>query len=241
MPKLQNNRQWYQQKRWILGSLLLFPPLGIPLLWLTRWPRAGKVGGSIISSILLLSMLSGEAKEPTVTSVEPSAMEATEAPTKTEPIESAAYGEAISEATAASKETTVAESSEDWDRVASRWQRALSSLGDIPIGSNDYQLAQAKMAEYERNYDSAIMQRDKAESAEAEVIAQQQAAEEVIAQQQAEELAQAALSVVETEGGYVSGTCKDLRARGIGGNFTPGDANYTPERDRDDDGVACES
>jgi hypothetical protein len=238
MPKLQNNRQWYQQKRWILGSLLLFPPLGIPLLWLTRWPRAGKVGGSIISSILLLSMLSGEAKEPTVTSVEPSTIEATEAPTKTEPIESAAYGEAISEATAASEETTVAESSEDWDRVASRWQRALSSLGDIPIGSDDYRLAQFKIAEYQRNYDSAVAQRDATELAEVEAITQQQAAAAEIAQQQMEE--QAALSVVETEGGYMSGTCDNLKASGLS-DFTPGDANYTPARDRDGDGVACES
>lgn len=57
----------------------------------------------------------------------------------------------------------------------------------------------------------------------------------------AEEEAQIAMSVVDVEGGYVSGTCKDLKASGVGSNFRPGDANYTSERDRDDDGVACES
>jgi hypothetical protein len=61
------------------------------------------------------------------------------------------------------------------------------------------------------------------------------------AQQQPTEQFQTALSIVEPQGGYVSGTCKDLRASGVGSNFTPGDANYTPERDRDEDGVACES
>jgi len=47
MSKHQDGRKWHQQKRWVIGSLLLFPPLGIPLLLLTRWPRAGKIGGSI--------------------------------------------------------------------------------------------------------------------------------------------------------------------------------------------------
>jgi hypothetical protein len=40
--------------------------------------------------------------------------------------------------------------------------------------------------------------------------------------------------------GYVSGTCPDLKAKGLG-PFYPGDANYTSKRDGDDDGVACES
>ncbi|PZO45768.1 MAG: calcium-binding protein, partial [Phormidesmis priestleyi] len=35
--------------------------------------------------------------------------------------------------------------------------------------------------------------------------------------------------------------CKELAASGVGSDFSPGDANYTPERDRDDDGIACES
>lgn len=40
-------------------------------------------------------------------------------------------------------------------------------------------------------------------------------------------------------GGYVSGSCKDLNAQGLG-NFRPGDPNYTASRDRDNDGIACE-
>ena len=39
--------------------------------------------------------------------------------------------------------------------------------------------------------------------------------------------------------GFVSGTCGELKARGLG-PFYPGDANYTNRRDRDNDGVACE-
>ena len=40
-------------------------------------------------------------------------------------------------------------------------------------------------------------------------------------------------------GYYIDGTCKDLKAPGLG-PFYPGDANYTSKRDRDSDGVACE-
>ena len=200
MSNRYDRPKWYQQKRWILGSLLLFPPLGIPLLWLTRWPRVGKIGGSILSGLLLLPVLAGESMEP-----------------------------------------------------KNRWEQALSSLGDIPINSSDYSQAQIKMAEYQRNYDYAIAQRTAAESAEIEALAQQQAAEQAAAQQaeqaaaqqaeqaETQQAAEIALSAVEVEGGYVSGTCKDLKASGVGSNFTPGDANYTQKRDRDNDGVACES
>ena len=40
--------------------------------------------------------------------------------------------------------------------------------------------------------------------------------------------------------GFVAGTCKELRAKGLS-DFRPGDPNYTSSRDRDKDGVACES
>lgn len=100
-----------------------------------------------------------------------------------------------------------------------------------------------EIAEYERNYDYAIAQKTAIESATAAAVAQRQAEEQAAEQRQvaAAAAAQAALSVVEAQGGYVSGTCKELKASGVGSNFRPGDANYTSARDRDDDGVACES
>ncbi len=230
--------KWYQQKRWIIGSLLLFPPLGVPLLWLTHWPRAGKIGGSILSGLLLLSALAGESNEPKTVSAERPVVAAAEAPPQTAAIATTAYEEAISAATAATEKLADAESSTDWERISDQWQRALSSLGDIPTDSSDYSQAQLKIAQYQRNYDYAIAQREVAESAAAAAIAQEQQREAEIAQRQA---AAIALSVVEVEGSYVSGTCKELRASGVGSDFTPGDANYTQSRDRDNDGIACES
>jgi micrococcal nuclease len=40
-------------------------------------------------------------------------------------------------------------------------------------------------------------------------------------------------------GGYVAGSCSYLKSLGLS-RFTPGDANYTSSRDKDNDGVACE-
>lgn len=209
--------------------------MGIPLLWLTRWPRAIKIGGSISSRLLLLSVLTGESSEPSAAVIESPEIVAATAPTKAAPATATAYEDAMSGATAATEELAAAETVTDWTRIARQWQRALSLLGDIPISIGDYDQAQVKIAEYERNYDYAISQKAAAESAE---TAQRQAEEQ--AARQAEE--QAALSIVEPQGGsYVSGTCKDLKASGVGSNFTPGDANYTSARDRDSDGVACES
>ena len=242
MSKHQSNRKWYQQKRWILGSLLLFPPLGIPLLWMTRWPRAAKIGGSVLSGILLLSVLTGESSEQTVSTDAPPSLEAAE-PIAAEPVVSTAYKNAIAEATAATEDLAAAESSTDWEQIASRWQSALSSLGDIPISSDDYSQAQVKIAEYERNYDYAVSQKTAVEVAEAEAQrrAEEQAAEAEAQRQAAAQEAERVVPVVEAQGSYVSGTCKELRASGIGSDFRPGDANYTSARDRDNDGIACES
>ena len=38
---------------------------------------------------------------------------------------------------------------------------------------------------------------------------------------------------------FVAGTCLQLKKMGMG-NFQRGDVNYTPARDRDKDGIACE-
>jgi micrococcal nuclease len=51
-----------------------------------------------------------------------------------------------------------------------------------------------------------------------------------------------ATPVQKTRISYVPGTCKALKAQGIRGPFyrDQGDLNYTPARDRDRDGIACE-
>lgn len=199
MSKHHSSRKFYQQKRWIINSLLLFPPLGNPLLWLTRWSRADKIGGSVLSGILLLSVLISEASEPITTVAPPPTVEA---PTQAEPAPSPVYKEAIAKATSVTAELAAAETSADWNRIADKRQSAIplegyaiASLGDIPISSDDHSRGQVKIAKRERNYDYAIMQRDAVESA---LDTHQQTAEQAAAEPEASvaEEAQTELSVV---------------------------------------------
>lgn len=57
------NRKWHQKKRYIILSLLLFPPLGIPLVWLSKWHRNVKIGASVASTILLILALAAPSEE----------------------------------------------------------------------------------------------------------------------------------------------------------------------------------
>jgi Excalibur calcium-binding domain len=46
-------------------------------------------------------------------------------------------------------------------------------------------------------------------------------------------------SATEPNSTFIPGTCKELKAQGLG-PFYKGDPNYTSKRDRDKDGIACE-
>ena len=246
MPKL-SSKEWQQQKRWILGSLLLCPPLGIPLLWLSSWPKAGKISGSVLSGLLLLFSLVGATADPEPTKVQTPSVKtaqtvAIESKTQVPAAPPSAYEDALLDATAASKALPTAETSADWGRIAAQWQSAIALLNDIPTNSNYSAQAQAKAEEYQRNYGYANEQIMAIAQWEAEADAI--AAEELAAEQSANEtVSDSFVAPVQTDsmGSYVSGSCKDLRDRGVGSNFVPGDANYSSSRDRDNDGVACES
>lgn len=250
MSKINNSAKWYRQKRWVFASLLLLPPLGIPLLWLTRWPKVGKISGSVLSGLLLLSALTGGANEPKqgMSANQSPAMERVTAP-DVKPVPSvppAAYEDAVSLATVATEELAAVKTSADWQSIARRWDAAIGSLNEVSDDSSYASQAQAKAKEYQRNYDYAVEQVEAiARAEEAEAIAEQQRAEEaaITEQRRAEEevIAQSAPPIAPVLGGFVSGTCKDLRKQGVGSNFTPGDPNYSSSRDRDNDGIACES
>ena len=252
MSNSNNVRKWYLKKRWVFSSLLLFPPLGIPLLWLTRWPRAGKIGGSVFSGLMLLTVLTSGASEPNASTAQQPVTETVEASEQITPTVApataappSAYERALSSAVTATDALATAETSADWSNIARRWTAAIDSLAEIPLNSDYATQAQAKSEEYQRNYDYAVEQKTTIQAAEAEAIAvQSRAEEEAITEQgrlEEAESAYAAVPATPANSGYVAGTCKDLEAQGIGSNFTPGDPNYSSSRDRDNDGVACES
>lgn len=56
-------RKWHQKKRYIILSLIIFPPLGIPLVWLGKWHQNVKIGATVASTVLLMVALAAPPKE----------------------------------------------------------------------------------------------------------------------------------------------------------------------------------
>ena len=67
----ENARKWYQKKRIILPLVLFFPPLAIPLIWLSRWSRSAKIGTTVLSGLILIAMIAGQSETPQTTSLTP--------------------------------------------------------------------------------------------------------------------------------------------------------------------------
>ena len=192
-------RRWYQRKRWVILSLLVFPPLGIVLVWLTRWPRWVKIASTMASSLILLAALTSESPEPQVshTSLPSTDGVQTEtsgvAPTPEivaspnlsptpEPKPEAApepFRVAVNHATEAVNLGQSAQTSDDWKKAAGQWQSAVASLEDVPTDSTYYGVSQAKLTEYRANLAYAQQQEEQSRLAEiAEVERQRQQAAE---------------------------------------------------------------
>ncbi|NJR68377.1 MAG: excalibur calcium-binding domain-containing protein [Synechococcales cyanobacterium CRU_2_2] len=245
-------KKWYQQKRWIFSSLGLMPPLGIVLLWRTSWSRSSKITGTILSTLILMMAIaapepnnSSVAEQPVTTPAteapELKATKASIAPTAAPP---AAYEEAIALATTATQNRATATTSDDWAEIADTWQTSINQLNEVADGDSFAADARSKQKEYQLNHEDAVVQMNAARVAENEAIAEQQRQEQEAQFAEIQREAAAALQVVpssEASDGYVSGSCESLRDMGVGSDFTPGDPNYTLSRDRDTDGVACES
>jgi hypothetical protein len=48
---------WYQKNWLIISLLIIFPLAGIPLAWMSKWPKANKIGASVVGGLWLLSSL----------------------------------------------------------------------------------------------------------------------------------------------------------------------------------------
>lgn len=72
-PMPADHRSWDQKNHWILASLLLLPPLGIVLVWRSRWPRVVKRFVLGFWALLLLAALTGSPDEPPQVTTAPAA------------------------------------------------------------------------------------------------------------------------------------------------------------------------
>ena len=77
------------------------------------------------------------------------------------------YKLALEKADSAGNITVSAQSQDDWNLVASRWQQAIQLMRSVPSSSPYRSLAQTKLTEYQRNLASARKQAARAGSGEA--------------------------------------------------------------------------
>ncbi|MEO1400480.1 MAG: retropepsin-like aspartic protease [Cyanobacteria bacterium J06635_1] len=71
------------------------------------------------------------------------------------PQSASAYADGIKLASSAFLLGQSAQSPDDWQLVTSRWQQAINTLETVPQGDTHYATAQAKLTEYQRNFNYA--------------------------------------------------------------------------------------
>ncbi|MEM9452488.1 MAG: hypothetical protein AAGA75_28770 [Cyanobacteria bacterium P01_E01_bin.6] len=163
MASSRDIRDWYQKKRWIFLWLVFFPPLGLIILWLKRWPIWAKIAGTSIPAILLImssggtegeqvqvstSLIAPESVVPIQTSEANSSTSISE--TEIEPTP-ASFQNAVKHATEAVSLGRDAATIAEWESAAQQWGRAIESLEQVPESSNYFQTAQNKIEEYSAN------------------------------------------------------------------------------------------
>ncbi|MFD3532099.1 excalibur calcium-binding domain-containing protein [Streptomyces sp. NPDC058664] len=100
-PATPPRRRWWQHPALVVTLLVLFPPAGIALAWLSRWSSRAKIVATVLSALWFLAVLLGDAPkengtadpEPaatvtasaTPTTAAPSPTPTTPAPTTVEP------------------------------------------------------------------------------------------------------------------------------------------------------------
>ncbi|MGG6242158.1 hypothetical protein ACQ4N7_26375 [Nodosilinea sp. AN01ver1] len=160
----KESKSWYQKNWLVIGLLIFFPLGGIPLAWLSQWPRKNKVGASTASALWLLlyfliQLLSGT--QPRVAQEEPQTPTtelavAEEVIETTVPAEDRTFADAVNQAMAAAEAAQTAKTSDEWENIANLWTQAINSMKAVPETNQNYQVAQQKAIEYIPNLDHAL-------------------------------------------------------------------------------------
>lgn len=158
----EQSKAWYQQNWLVISLLILFPLAGIPLTWMSKWPKINKIGASAISGIWLLSsvILSSLPDPQTTTAQESDQSSSTElvgSPENTEPPPATdhTFADAVNAAMAASEAAQAASTPDEWRNVTTLWARASALMTAVPETNENYQTAQQKATEYQANLDYA--------------------------------------------------------------------------------------
>jgi len=160
----EQSKAWYQQNWLVISLLILFPLAGIPLTWMSKWPKINKIGASAMSGIWLLSsiLLSPSLNPQTPTAQESEQSPGTELAVAAEseapapaPATDRSFANAVNAAMAASEAAQAASNPSEWQNVADLWSRAIELMNAVPETNGNYQTAQQKVTEYQANLDYA--------------------------------------------------------------------------------------
>jgi hypothetical protein len=156
-------KSWYQKNWLVISLLVLFPLAGIPLVWISKWPKKNKIGASTASGIwLLLSFLTQQPNkiQPTISqedtqnpAIELAAESENETPA---PDTDRSFADAVNAAMAASEAAQAANTLDEWQNVADLWNKAIELMKTVPESDENYQLAQQKAIEYIPNLEHAL-------------------------------------------------------------------------------------
>ncbi|MGD2182815.1 peptidylprolyl isomerase [Lusitaniella coriacea] len=72
-----------------------------------------------------------------------------------------AFREAVNNAMRAAELTQTAKSPEDWNTVATHWQKAIAFMGAVPSNNSNYEVAREKVDEYQKNLSYAKSKTDR--------------------------------------------------------------------------------
>lgn len=158
-----NTKSWYQSSWLIISSLILFPPVGIPLTWMSRWSTFLKIGASAISGFwfLLLLVASSPSDQQTTTAQEETQNSAAELVTEPESVTpeiDRSFADAVNAAMTASQAAQTASNADEWQSVADLWSRVIELMKAVPETNKDYQTARQKATEYQANLEYAKQQ-----------------------------------------------------------------------------------
>ncbi|MBD1874644.1 hypothetical protein H6F75_14225 [Nodosilinea sp. FACHB-131] len=156
----KKSKLWYQKNWLIISLLILFPIAGIPLAWISKWPRRNKIGASTASGLwLLLSFLTQlvpetqprVAQEDSQAPTTELAVAAEEQAETSDSVQDRVFADAVNQAMAAAGAAQTAQNSDDWKNVSNLWTTAIELMRAVPETSQNYQAAQQKVSEYQSN------------------------------------------------------------------------------------------
>ncbi len=112
-----------------------------------------------ILPIILVSMMCGCSfmEKPQATSSKPAPI-ATSTQTPSPSAQPDSFREAVSKAMKVAVNVQSAKSLEDWNEIARQWIEVIDLLKTVPSSSSNYEIAQKKMREYQKNLDYASQQ-----------------------------------------------------------------------------------